>query len=186
VWFALAEALGRYLKFEFGRDPEAEVVDAGHLAIQELVARVAKEAGWEVTVEAPSGAWDSKRSIDVRLTDRQTRQIVIVECWNTFGNVNASARSGDQKVRDEEQRAVAIAGDGEPFQVGLAWVVRDTKANRELLARYPAVFASRLPGSSTGWVKVIAQRRTMPKRPGLVLCDVKATRLFARRAERSR
>src|SRR5690349_12720575 len=37
VWFALAEALGIYLRFEFGRDPQQELVDAGHLQMQELI-----------------------------------------------------------------------------------------------------------------------------------------------------
>jgi transcriptional regulator with XRE-family HTH domain len=181
VWLALAEALGRYLRFEFARDPQAEVADAGHLAMQELVARVAKPAGWEISIEAPGPRWDSSRSIDVRLTDRQTRQIVIVECWNTFSDLGAAARSGDRKIRDEEQRAVAIAGGGGPFRVGLVWIVRDTKANRELIARYPNFFDTRLPGSSTGWPATVAARSTMPTAPGLIWCDLAARRLFARR-----
>src|SRR4051794_20982340 len=66
VWFAIAQALGRYLRFEFARDPQAELADAGHLAIQEFVIRVEKAAGWEVRFEAKSRAWESNRSIDVR------------------------------------------------------------------------------------------------------------------------
>src|SRR4051812_2001130 len=56
VWFAIAQALGRYLRFEFARDPLSELVDAGHLAIQELVIGLAKAAGWELAVEALSRA----------------------------------------------------------------------------------------------------------------------------------
>ena len=181
VWFALAEALDRYLKFAFVRDPLTELVDAGHLAMQELVISVAKAAGWEVQFEAQSRAWDSKRSIDVRLIDRANRRIVIVECWNTFGNVGAAARSSNAKIRDEGQHAVAIAGEGAPFEVGLVWVVRDTKANRELLARYPGVFESRLPGSSAPWLGAITRRFSPPAEPGLIWCDNKTKRLFARR-----
>lgn len=181
VWFALAEALGRYLRFEFARDPQAEVADAAHLAMQELVARVAKAAGWEVAIEAPSRIWESNRSIDVRLTDRRTRQIAIVECWNTFGDLGVAARSGDRKAKDEEQRAVAIAGSGEPFAVGLVWVVRDTKRNRELIARYPEFFDARLPGSSARWLDAVIQRARMPSRPGLLWVDRTASRLVARR-----
>jgi len=185
VWLALAQALGRYLKFEFARDPQAELVDAGHLAMQELVISVAQAAGWEAQFEAPSRAWESKRSIDVRLVDRAQRQVVIVECWNTFGDLGAATRSSNAKVRDEEQRAVAIAGDGPTFAVSLLWVVRDTKANRALITRYPALFATRLPGSSAQWLKALTTRSNPPAEPGLVWCDVRCTRLFARRAARS-
>ena len=181
VWFAIAQALGRYLKFEFARDPQAELVDAGHLAMQELVIRVAKAVAWEVQFEAQSRAWESNRSIDVRLVDRKQRQIVIVECWNTFGNIGAAARSSNAKIRDEGQHAVAIAGEGPPLQVGLVWVVRDTKANRELFARYPGVFESRLPGSSARWLQAMTRQFSPPAEPGLIWCDNKTTRLFARR-----
>ncbi len=186
VWFAIAQALGRYLKFEFARDAQADVADAGHLAMQELVIRVAKAAGWDVSVEAASGGWQSNRSIDVRLADRRTRQIVIVECWNTFGDLGAAARSGNSKVRDEEQRAVATGGDGAAFTVGLVWVVCDTSANRRLVSRYPELFAARLPGSSAGWMGVINGRGPMPSAPGLIWCAVNSSRLFARRRTRRR
>src|SRR5947208_1798658 len=83
VWLAIAAALDRYLRFEFARDPLVELVDAGHLAIQELVIRVATAAGWEAQFEAPSPGYRSSRSVDVRLIDRKSRRIVIVECWNT-------------------------------------------------------------------------------------------------------
>lgn len=181
VWFAIAQALGRYLRFEFARDPLTELVDAAHLAIQELVIRVAKPAGWEVQLEAKIPAWESNRSIDVRLVDRQERRIVIVECWNTFGDLGAAARSSNAKVRDEQAHAVAMAGGGEPFDVGLVWVIRDTQANRELVAKYANIFDARLPGSSSGWLRAITTRGPMPTRPGLVWCDVRAMRLFARR-----
>jgi len=181
VWFGLAQALQRYLRFEFTRDPLADVADSVHLAMQELVARVARAAGWEVAIEAPSRNWDSNRSVDVRLTDRQSRQIVIVECWNTFGDLGAAARSGDRKVKDEQQRAVAIAGDDEPFAVGLVWVIRDTRANRALVNRYPNFFDTRLPGSSSRWLAAIDSRQPMPARSGQLWADVRGTRLTARR-----
>jgi hypothetical protein len=186
VWFAIAQALGRYLKFEFARDPLADVADAGHLAIQELVIRMARAAGWEVRIEAKSRAWDSNRSVDVRLIDRRGKRIVIVECWNTFGDIGAAARSSNAKVRDEEQHAVAVAADGSPFTVQLVWVVRDTKANRELIARYPQAFAARLPRSSTAWLKALTTRTAPPTESGLVWCDLDSTRLFARRARAAR
>jgi Helix-turn-helix. len=181
VWFALGEALGIYLRFEFGRDPQAELRDAGHLDIQELLLRVAKPAGWERAFEARSGGWSSDRSVDVRLLDRKGRRLVIGECWNTFGDLGEATRSSERKLLDAEQQAVAIAGDGAPLQVGLVWIVRDTRANRALVQRYPQIFESRFPGSSQAWIRALTGGGPMPTTPGLIWCDVKATRLFARR-----
>lgn len=184
VWFAEAEALGIYLRFEFGRDPQAELRDAGHLDIQELLLRVAKTGGWERVFEARSGGWSSDRSVDVRLLDRKGRRLVIGECWNTFGDLGEATRSSERKVRDALEQAVAIAGDGEPFEVGLVWIVRDTRANRALVNRYPQILESRFPGSSREWVEALTKGGPMPRQPGLIWCDVRATRLFARRRPR--
>ena len=69
--------------------------------------------------------------------------MAIVECWNTFGDLGASARSSDRKVAEARQLAVAVAREGRPFEIGLCWVVRDTRANRELIARYEHIFRAR-------------------------------------------
>lgn len=184
TWFAIAQGLGLFFKFEFARDPLQELVDAGHLAMQELVIRLAKAAGWEVQFEAESRSWGVGRSIDVRLIDRGRRAIVIVECWNTFGNVGGAARSSNAKVSQALEQAVAIAGDRDPFTVNVVWVIRDTQANRELLARYAHVFAAKLPGPSAAWVAAVTTDAPVPERPGLIWSDVNATRLFARRRGR--
>jgi hypothetical protein len=149
--------------------------------MHELVIGVAKAAGWEVELEARSRAWESHRSIDVRLIDRKQRQIVIVECWNTFGDIGAAARSTNNKVRDEEQHAVAIAAGGAPFAVSAVWVIRDTTANRSLLGKYPGAFNARLPASSIRWFHAVTTRSEPPLQPGFVWCDLRATRLSARR-----
>lgn len=179
VWFALAEALGLYLRFEFGRDPQAELRDAGHADIQELVVRVAAP-GWKAEWESRSG----QRSIDVRLEDRQRRRILIVECVNTLSDLGEAMRSSDYKVREAEQRAVAIAGGGEPFEVGLVWVVRDTRANRQLVGRYARLLDSRFTGSSVEWVRALVVGGPMPNQPGIAWSDLRASRLFARRRPR--
>lgn len=178
-WFALARALGVYLRFEFGRDPQAELRDAGHLDIQQLVVRLAAP-GWQAEWESQTG----RRWIDVRLEDRLRRRILIVECVNTLGDLGEAMRSSDYKVREAEQRAVAIAGSGESFAVGLVWVIRDTKANRELVRRYGRLLESKFTGSSVEWIGALMVGGPMPGGPGMVWSDVRATRLFARRRSR--
>lgn len=178
-WFAIAKALGLYLRFEFGRDPQAELRDAGHLDIQELVVRLAAP-GWKPEWESRSG----RRSIDVRLEDRLRRRILIVECINTLGDLGEAMRSSDFKVREAEHRAVAMASGGAAFEVGLVWVVRETRANRELVGRYGRLLDSRFTGSAVEWIRALLVGDPMPGPPGFVWSDLRATRLFARRRPR--
>jgi transcriptional regulator with XRE-family HTH domain len=184
VWFALAVALDRYLKFEFARDPLHELADAGHADIQEFLLRVAKPCGYQGGFELRTRTTDPSRSIDVPLVSHQQRRLVIAECWNTFGDLGGAARSSHQKQVFGSEAAVVLGGDNEPYEVGLCWVVRDTKRNRDLVARYQHIFDALLPGSSLAWVKALTvPGAPMPGQPGLVWCDVRAGRLFARRRE---
>jgi hypothetical protein len=66
----------------------------------------------------------------------------------------------------------------------LCWVLRDTKRNREIVAKFPGVFEDRFPGSSTAWVAALTRGGPIPEQAGLIWCDLKATRLFAWRRPR--
>ena len=178
TWFALADALGRYLRFEIGRDPLEEPADAGHLHMQQLILRLAPQAGYDdrrVELAGHSGrGWT-----DVALVKRAARLLVLVECVNSVGDLGASFRSSDRKTAEAEQLATALGGDEGTLRVGVCWVVRDTARNRELVNRYESVFSARFPGSSVTWVAALTKGGPVPDEPGLVWCDVKATRLFA-------
>ena len=68
---------------------------------------------------------------------------------------------------------------GEPYAVATVWVVRATRRNRELVARYPELFASRFTGSSRAWLQALTAGSPPPPDLGLVWCDVRCTRLYA-------
>jgi hypothetical protein len=106
------------------------------------------------------------------------RVLVLVEAWNTFGDVGASVRSTDRKLAEAEDFATATWGERDHLVAG-CWVVRSTRANRALVARYPELFASRFPGSSHGWLATLTTGSRPPAQAGLVWCDVAATRLFS-------
>lgn len=110
--------------------------------------------------------------------------MTLVECWNTIGDLGAATRSSDRKRAEVDELAVALGGDAGRVEVGTCWVIRDTEANRALLARYPHIFVSRFPGSSIGWLRVLTMGGPMPSDPALVWCDLAAQRLFARRPPR--
>jgi transcriptional regulator with XRE-family HTH domain len=173
----VAIARGVALAVAFGRDPREDVADAGHLAVQEVVLRLARAAGFRVQFELPTRPGDPARSVDVHAGSDERREAVDIECWNTIGDIGAAARSSHRKVADLEQAAVARWG--ETARVGLVWVVRDTARNHDLVRRYPEVFAAAFPGSSKGWVDALTEGRSIPNEPGLVWCDVARGELHA-------
>lgn len=178
----IALALDRPLIVSFGgRDPSEAPADAGHLAIQELVLRLGRAAGYTGTFELPTRPAEPWRSADVGLASTLLRRLIHVECWNTIGDLGAAVRSSGRKLAELED--LAIARWGEDARTALVWVMRATARNRALVARYPEVFARRFPGSSRGWVEALTTGSEPPSEPGLVWCDVGATRLFAWRRQ---
>jgi transcriptional regulator with XRE-family HTH domain len=178
VWQQVALLLGLPLDLTLGRDPLQAPDDAGHLAVQELVLRLGRKLGCRRTFELPTKPSNPSLSTDVGLTDDTNRRLVQVECVNTFGAINAAIRSSDRKRAEAEELAIAI-GHGRPYTVHQVWVVRATRRNRQILARYPELFGSRFTGSSRAWVQALTEPQAPPPtQPSLVWCDVAATRIF--------
>jgi transcriptional regulator with XRE-family HTH domain len=169
-------AMDRPLVVTFGRDVLEGPADAGHLAMQELVLRLGRIAGYAGSFELPTRPIEPWRSVDVGLTDERRHRMILAECWNTFGDVGAAGRSTRRKRADHED--LAVGRWGTDSHVGVVWVVRATARNRALLQRYPEVFDSRFPASSRSWVDALTLGAAPPREAGLVWCDVGATRLF--------
>jgi len=182
-WQRIFAALGRRLLVSAVRDPVEEPSDAGHLALQELVLRLGRKAGYLGSFELSSRPSDPARSTDVGLRDDQRRRLILVECWNTIGDIGTAARSSTRKLAEAQSFAIAV-GCERPHGVGSCWVVRATRRNQLLLGRYPEVFAARFPGSSLAWVRALVDGGYPPHEPGVVWADVRATRLFAWRKPR--
>lgn len=188
TWQLIGLAVGRQMRFELSADALAEPADAGHLAMQELVLRLGRQAGFARTFELPIRPVAPAGWGDVGLRDDRRRLLALVECWNTIGDLGAGARASDRKRAEAEQLAVAIgpldgAAVAQPYRVRSCWVVRATARNRALVARYPEVFAARFPGSSAGWVRALTEGTEPPEKSGLVWCDTRAMRLIACRRQ---
>ncbi|MGH2406596.1 MAG: helix-turn-helix domain-containing protein [Candidatus Limnocylindrales bacterium] len=179
TWQRIGLGLDRPLMVTLARDTDEEPADAGHLRIQELVLRSGRAAGRTRTFELATRPSDPNASADVGLGDVRHRVLILVECWNTIGDIGAAARSTARKVAEAEQLAIVRGGDDAPYRVASVWVVRATRRNRALVARYPEVFSARFPGSSLAWAAALASGGPPPDTAGLVWCDVAGTRLFA-------
>jgi transcriptional regulator with XRE-family HTH domain len=185
TWLALAAELGLTPRFELQRDWREDPVDAGHLAVQELLLRLARVTGHDRRFELRTRSSDPSRSIDVNWRSDRARRLIVIEAWNTIGDIGAGVRSFQRKLADAEELAT-ILGDGQPYEVRGVWVVRATRRNRDLVARYPEVFRAAFPGSSAAWTAALTTGTPPPDRPGLVWCDVRATRVFAWRYSTTR
>lgn len=173
----IAVVFGVPLAVGFDRDVREEVADAGHLAIQEVVLRLARTAGYSKEFELPTRPNEPWRSADVALGSESRRLAIEIECWNTIGDLGAAVRSSRRKLVEIGQ--LAVGRWGATAQAGLVWVVRDTARNRALINRYPEVFASTFVGSSHAWVRALTKGEPPPAAPGLVWCDVASGSLHA-------
>jgi hypothetical protein len=184
AWQRLGLAVGRPLVISVQRDVHGETRDTGHLAMQELVLRLGAAAGFTGSFELPTRPAEPWRSVDVCLSDPPGRRRIVVECWNTIGDIGAAVRSSTRKRAELQDLATATTIDGGSTTTGLVWVVRASARNRALVARYPEVFARAFPASSSGCIAALTSGGPLPADPGLVWSDVAGTRLFAWRRPR--
>lgn len=169
VWVAIGVALGRPLAVGLSRplgEPR-EPADAGHLAMQERLVALARATGRDATFELPTRPGDPRHSIDVCVRDDRHRVLLIVEAWNTFGDLGAAIRSTNRKLAEARDLAALIGGD-RPYRVSAVWAIRPTAANRALVGRYPQIVRSVFRGSSRVWVGALASGSGPPDAPGLV------------------
>jgi transcriptional regulator with XRE-family HTH domain len=164
TWVAIGIALGRPIAIGFTRDAVAPLSDAGHLAAQELVARIAGDAAWQISFEVPDDPRAPSGSSDLVLERPGER--ALVEIWNRIDDLGAAARSSDRKL--------ARAAPG----TASLWLFTDTAANHEIVRRYPAIVRARFPGSSAGWVRTVTERgHPLPGEAGLAWIDLRSGRV---------
>jgi transcriptional regulator with XRE-family HTH domain len=184
TWVALGVALQRPLAVGFSRPLDsagaAGPVDAGHLEIQEAVLRLARATNRPGTFELPTRPTDPRRSTDVGIRDPRRHLRILVECWNTFGDLGAATRATSRKAADAR-----MTWPNE--RVATVWVVRASAANRRLLARFPHIVEAAFKGSSRQWLQALTDPDIEPPHdPGLVWFDPGKGRLTEHRRARMR
>ncbi len=178
TWIALGIAVDRPLAVSLSRDIQPdEPRDAGHLAAQELVLRLARQHGRHADFELPTRPSDPARSIDVALRDDAARALIVVEIWNRLDDLGAAARATTRKASQAKGPAVLAARDGPPYRVAICWLLVDTAANRRLVARSPEILETRFPGTSLGWVRCLTEGLPPPTEPGLAWIDPRSGRI---------
>jgi transcriptional regulator with XRE-family HTH domain len=186
VWVRLGIVLKRPLAMGFSRDLEPALpADAGHLAGQELLLRLARETSRTGLVELATRPLEPAHSVDVCLRDDPDRTLIINEIWNRFDDFGRAARSTDRKVADASGIAIGLGGD-RPYRVAFCWLLVDSAANRAVVARFPEVIRARFPGSSHAWVRALNDGGQVPLEPGIAWIDLRTGRLVPMRHRRTR
>jgi hypothetical protein len=176
LWVRLGIALERPLAVAFSRDihQPIEPRDAGHLAAQELVLRLARVHGRKSNIELATRPWDPAHSVDVVLRDDRQRFLILVEIINRAGDLGASLRASDRKAAEMERLAILAGGDGEPYRIAVAWLLVECAANRALVRRFPEVLRTRFPGSSVALPRALMDGAEPPRRPAIAWVDTQA------------
>jgi transcriptional regulator with XRE-family HTH domain len=184
LWVQVGIALGRPLAVAFSRDlesPSSGPLDAGHLAGQELVLRLARQHGRHPDVELTLGSGRQPHTADVVLRDQRQRTLMLLEILNRITDLGGSARSTERKARELEGLAILAGGDRSPYRVAVGWLLTDTAANRRIAATYPEFFRSRFGGSSVALARALVDGTDPPARPAVVWIDPARGRIHALR-----
>jgi transcriptional regulator with XRE-family HTH domain len=174
LWVGVGQAIGRPLAVSFTRSLAAPPRDAGHLALQELVLGLAQRNGYDRHFELPTRPANPALSVDVLLRLDQHRLLVIIEVWNRLEDLGAAVRVTHRKEGEAEALAVVAGGEGRPYGVASCWIMRASRANRELVRRYPAIFRAEFRASSRAWVAALEDGGGPPRDRGIVWADPQA------------
>ncbi len=183
TWVKIGIALGRPLAAGFSRDIRAEAspTDAGHLAAQELVLRLARAHGRRASVELATRPANPAAWADVVLRDDRLRILILVEIVNRSGNLGADVRTTDRKLAELESLAVLAGGDGAPYAVRGGWLLVHTAANRAIVGSFSELLRTRFPGSSSRWAQALATGTRPPDEPALAWIDARNGRIYGLR-----
>ena len=166
TWVAIGMALDRPIAIGFSREIVEPLRDAGHLAADELLLRLATAGGWTARVEAPSRPDEPRHATDVVL--ERPNATVLIEIWNRLDDLGGALRSTDRKLAESSARGGAVAS---------CWILVDTEANRAIVRSYPAILRTRFDAPSAAWLRSITTGGSPPARPGLLWIEPRSGRL---------
>jgi len=174
-------AISRPVAVSFSRDLAAppEPTDAGHLAAQELVLRLARENGRTGVFEMPTSRSAAPGVVDVAVRDDPALVLILVEIWNRMTDLGSASRSTSRKVADVE---ASLPSPG--FRVASCWLLVDNAANRAIVRRFPEILGARFPGSSVGWTRAIINGDIPPIEAGAAWIDPRSGRITPVRIRR--
>jgi len=120
------------------------LIDRRHAAVVEVVVAFLRRLGWEVVVEYGFNHFGERGSVDVLAWHAQTRTLLIVEVKSRLTDLQATFTSIATKLRIVPM-LVRRDLEWDPIHVARLIVLPGTTANRSIVARHAATFASLFP-----------------------------------------
>lgn len=131
------------------------LIDRGHAALVEAVARRLTGAGWEVVAEFTFNHYGDRGSVDVLAWHPERRALAIVEVKTSLADLQQTLASMDRKRR-VVPRLVAEERGWAPVLVGSILAISGTTGNRRRVAAHSATIRSVMPGGSVAtrrWIR---------------------------------
>jgi transcriptional regulator with XRE-family HTH domain len=138
----IAEPLGASLQLvaRWRGEQLDRLMDAAHAALQQAVAALLADLGWEVRVEMSFNQYGDRGRIDLVAYHRAMRIVLVVEIKTALGDLQETLGRLDIKVRVGRQVA-RDAGWTDVVAVIPALVIGDSRLARRTVAEHAALFA---------------------------------------------
>lgn len=139
------------------------LLDRGHAALVEHVARTLRDVGWIVRVEVTFNEYGERGSADVVAWHPVERALLIVEVKTRIDDTQEATSTFSRKVRILPQ--VLARDEGwDALTVGRVLVIADTRLNRSLVRDHAATFDATWP-ARTAAVRRWLRRPRQPRQP---------------------
>lgn len=155
------------------------LLNAGHLAMHELVVGILTAAGWEVVPERSFSIWGERGVIDLLAWHAATRSLLVVELKTEIVEVQRLIGTVDRYRRLAPQIGRDLVW--EPYTVGVWVAVAESPTNRRRLGEHVGVLRAAFPSDGRtvpGWLR-------RPSGPLLALSFLSNARVANRTAARS-
>lgn len=120
------------------------LIDRAHARIVELVVSTLTESGWETVVEYGFNHYGDRGSVDVLAWHAESRTLLIVEVKSRLTDLQATFTSFARKLRIVPKLVLRDHG-WDPRFLGRLMVIDGTTANRSVVAKHAATFATVFP-----------------------------------------
>jgi transcriptional regulator with XRE-family HTH domain len=133
----------------------ARLLDRRHAQLQNRVAGLVADAGWEVHAEESFNLYGERGSVDILAWQPERRALLVVEIKSELVDLQDTIRTLDMKARVVPE-AMLRSRSWRPSAIAAVLVLPDATVSRNAVARHAALLAAALPARTMAvrrWVR---------------------------------